>query len=133
MADAQKLMKSQSGGKEKPKSRAYYRVHATHALTGSPPAQTKDSAAIKAEAAAVAEASKKTKEKIADAGASIAQGVRSGLSVIAPSKSIVQFAEPGIAVPEDCGSASLKVLRTGSLMSTVSVRYSTKTVSKPKP
>jgi hypothetical protein len=92
MADAQKLMKSQSSGKEKPKSRAYYRVHATHALTGSPPAQTKDSAAIKAEAAAVAEASKKTKEKIADAGASIAQGVRSGLSVIAPSKSIVQFA-----------------------------------------
>ena len=128
MADAQKLMKSQGAGKEKPKSRAYYRVHATHSLTGSP-VQSKDSAAIKAEAVA-AEAVARNNMKISDQGIQLAQGafqgVKSGLSNIAPAKSVVQFAEPGLAVPEDIGSASLKVVRSGTLMSTVTVRYSTK-------
>jgi len=126
MADAQKLMKSQAAGKEKPKSRAYYRVHATHALTGSP-VQSKDSAAIKAEKAAAAAVGR---NKVADAGIQLAhgafEGVKSGLSSIAPAKSVVQFAEPGLAVPEDIGTASLKVVRSGTLMSTITVRYSTK-------
>ena len=31
-----------------------------------------------------------------------------------PAKSVVQFAEKGIAVPEDCGAAKVQVVRTGA-------------------
>jgi len=125
MADAQKLMKHQAAGKEKPKSRAYYRVHAT----GLSKVQSKDSATIKAEKAA-AEAAARSSRKLGDASLQLAQGAFQGakgvLSSIAPAKCVVEFAEPGLAVPEDIGSASVKVVRSGTLMSTVTVRYSTK-------
>ena len=31
-----------------------------------------------------------------------------------PAKSVVQFAEKGIAVPEDCGAAKVQVVRSGA-------------------
>merc|ERR1740130_2611210 len=98
----------QAAGKEKPKSRAYYRVHAT----GLSKVQSKDSATIKAEKAA-AEAAARSSRKLGDASLQLAQGAFQGakgvLSSIAPAKCVVEFAEPGLTVPEDIGSATIKV------------------------
>ena len=92
MADAQKLMKSQAAGKEKPKSRAYYRVHATHSLTGSP-VQSKDRAAIKAEAVA-AEAVARNNMKISS-------------SPRAPSKGSSRASQTSHPPSRSCSSRSL--------------------------
>jgi solute carrier family 8 (sodium/calcium exchanger) len=130
MAEAQLALKQAIPPKEKPKSRAYYRVEATRSATGGKIITSEEDEDEKKSKVAPEEGAPPPPEPglMGKAGRMMKGGGAAAADFMSftPAKSVVQFAEKGIAVPEDCGAAKVQVVRSGTLMSSVTVKYYTK-------